>query len=316
MRRNLMLAATLLLGGLLGGLAATGWFSRDVKAEEKPAAGKEAEQPSAEMAAVRKTADEFTRAFNAGDARAVAAFWTKDGEFVGPDGETVRGRADIEKLYTEFFRANPKARLEAQIDSVRILGRSAALEEGALKLRLPNEPEPSISRYSVLHVRDDGRWHMASVREWVPDPQELVSVKDVEWLVGTWTASGPEAGLRITYAWDEDRAFLRGRYVLTKGDTVVNAGTQIIGKNPGGGLRSWHFDKSGTFGESVWAREENRWVIEAAGTLPDGSEVTAINLLIPLGKDAFTWQTVERTAAGSELPSAPPVKVTRTKAAP
>jgi hypothetical protein len=41
---------------------------------------------------VKKTAAAFTEAFNAGDAAAVAAFWTKDGEYVGPDGESLRGR--------------------------------------------------------------------------------------------------------------------------------------------------------------------------------------------------------------------------------
>jgi hypothetical protein len=155
---------------------------------------------------------------------------------------------------------------------------------------------------------------MASVQEWVPDPQELVTVKDLEWMLGTWTATGPEAEVKITFTWDEDRAFLRGRYVLTKGDRVLNAGTQVIGKNPGGGLRSWVFDKNGGFGESVWFRDENSWVMEAVGTLPDGSETTAVNIMIPLGKDEFTWQETGRTVAGVEIPDKPPVKVTRVKA--
>jgi uncharacterized protein (TIGR02246 family) len=284
-------------------------------AQDKPAPESKgpAKTESAEMAAVRKTADAFTKAFNAGDAKAVAAFWTKDGEYIGPDGESLRGRDQLEASYAEFFKQHPKAHIEVEIESVRLLGLYAALEEGMLKLTLPGDKEPGVSRYSVLHVRQDDGWHMASVREWIPDPQELVSVKDVEWLLGTWAAKGPEGEVRITYQWDEDKAYLRGRYVLTSKGKVLNAGTQVIGKNPGGGLRSWVFDKSGTFGESVWWRDGNRWVIEAAGTLPDGSERTAVNILIPLGKDAFTWQSVERTAAGSELPDTPPLKVTRVK---
>ena len=46
------------------------------------------------------------------------------------------------------------------------------------------EAAAGVSRYSVLHVREEDGWRMASVREWVPDPQELVTVKDVEWLLG------------------------------------------------------------------------------------------------------------------------------------
>ena len=48
--------------------------------------------------------------------------------------------------------------------------------------------------------------------------------------------------------------------------------------------------------------------------LPDGSAVSATNILIPLGKDAFTWQSVDRTAAGTALPNTPPVRVTRVQA--
>src|SRR5262249_16253251 len=110
------------------------------------------------------------------------------------------------------------------------------------------------------------------------------------------------------------RAFLRCRYTLKKEGKVVSAGTQVIGKDPAGDLRSWLFDKSGSFGESAWTRDEGRWLIEATAVLPDGSEVTATNILVPPGKDSFTWQSVERTAAGAELPDLPPVKVTRVKA--
>ena len=285
-------------------------------AQDKPAEGDKdkGKTDSAEMAAVRKTAEAFTKAFNAGDARAMAAFWTKDGEYVGPGGEPIRGRAEIEKTYAEFFKKHPKATVEVEIASVRLLGRQTALEEGSLKLTLPGDKEPGVSRYSVLHVREEDGWRMASVREWVPDPQELVSLKDVEWLLGDWVAGAGDIEVRISYAWDEDRAFLRGRYVRKHKGKALSSGTQVIGKNPGGGLRSWIFDSSGTFGESVWTRDEGRWVIEAAGTLPDDSEVTAVNILIPLGKDAFSWQSTERTAAGSELPDSPPLKVTRVKA--
>jgi uncharacterized protein (TIGR02246 family) len=112
-----------------------------------------------------RTAEAFAKAFNAGDAQAVAAFWTRDGEFVGAEGETVRGRELIEKSYREFFKKHPKAAIEVEIQSVRRLGRHAALEEGRLSLRLPGDREPGQSRYSVLHVREGDSWKMASVRE-------------------------------------------------------------------------------------------------------------------------------------------------------
>src|SRR5262249_20872068 len=165
-------------------------------------------------------------------------------------------------------------------------------------------------------VRGGGRWEVGSVREWVPDPATDVSVKDIEWLIGNWTAKGEGGELRISYTFDENKMFIHGKYSLTKDGKVVHSGTQIIGKDPTGGLRSWVFDGSGTFGDSTWTRDGKKWVIEADGTLPDGSEITAVNVLIPLGPDAFTWQSTKRTAGGVELPDQPPVKGTRGKGAP
>jgi hypothetical protein len=52
-----------------------------------------------------------------------------------------------------------------------------------------------VSRYSVLHVREDDGWRMASVREWVPDPTELVTLQDVAWSIGDKKTTVFEAGL-------------------------------------------------------------------------------------------------------------------------
>ncbi|HKI37617.1 MAG TPA: SgcJ/EcaC family oxidoreductase [Gemmataceae bacterium] len=314
-----MAAALLVAAGALAGWFAAGGkmvfpaFADEKAGDGAPPARAEAKDDSADSSAIRKEADEFVKAFNKGDAKAVAAFWTKDGEYVGPDGETLRGREAIEKGYADFFKKNPRASLEVKVESLRLFGRHTAVEEGTLKLRLAADKEAAESRYSVLHVHDDDGWHLAQVREWLPDAAELVSLKDVEWLIGEWRAKRDEAELHVSYAWDEDRAFLRGRYSLKKDGKVVSSGTQVIGKDPAGGLRSWVFDSSGSFGESSWSRDGDRWVIAAGGMLPNGSEVTATNVLIPLGKDAFTWQSIERTAGGVSLPETPPIKVTRVK---
>jgi uncharacterized protein (TIGR02246 family) len=281
-----------------------------------PAPGKagEVKQESPEAAAVRQKTAEFVAAFNKGDAKAAAHCWMKDGEFIGPDGNTLHGRRAIEKGYIEFFKKNPKARLELHTQSLRQFGHHAALEAGTLKLRLPGSRQPAESRYSVLHVRDADGWHMASVHEWTPDPAELVSLRDLEWLVGEWVGKAGGTEVRTRYSWDEDRAFLHCRYTLKKDGKVVSSGLQVIGKDPAGGLRSWQFDRSGRVGESLWSRDGDHWVIEANAPLPDGGEAHTVNLLIPRGKDAFTWQPGKHTASGTPLPEMPPLKITRVKA--
>jgi uncharacterized protein (TIGR02246 family) len=272
-----------------------------------------AKSESADVAAIRKSTAEFVKAFNAGEAKAAAAQWTKDGEYTGPDGETIRGRAVLEKNYADFFRKYPGARLEGRVESVRLLGRHTAVEEGTLRVRLPGEPAPEDVRYSALHIRDGDTWRVATVREWVPDAAAQASLKDLEWLIGDWEARGKDTEVRTDYRWGDDKLTIRCRYTVKKDGQVVAAGTQVIGRDPARGLRSWLFDRSGAFGESAWARDGDRWVIDAAGSLPDGSEMTAVNLLVPIDRDTFTWQSTERTVAGNSMPDVPPVRVARVK---
>jgi uncharacterized protein (TIGR02246 family) len=297
----LLLAVTLGAGALMRSDA-------QEKEKTKTETGKD---DSAALAAVRKTADGFTETFNKGDAKGMAAFWTKEGEYIDDAGTEVRGRDAIEKQYAEFFKASPKATIEISIHSVRLLSRTTAVEEGTVKVTVPGRDEQDVSRYSVLHVKEEDGWKMASVREWEPDPSELVSLKDLEWIVGTWTCKEKEVEAKMTYAWDANKAFLKCDFRVAKGDATVTSGTQVIGKDPFGGLRSWQFDQSGGFGEWAWAKDGNRWVIESSTTLPDGREATSVYLLIPIDKDSFTWQSVDNAIDGVELADNPPVKLTR-----
>jgi hypothetical protein len=60
-------------------------------------------------------------------------------------------------------------------------------------------------------------------------------------------------------------------------------------------------------------RVEGRWINEATGVLPDGTEVTSLNVLVRLDDDSFTWQTTDREVDGIPVGDLPPVKVTRVK---
>src|ERR1051325_4683460 len=53
--------------------------------------------------AIRKAGQSFLKAYLSGDAKAVAAHWTENGEYFADDGTVLRGRAEIEKSYAELF---------------------------------------------------------------------------------------------------------------------------------------------------------------------------------------------------------------------
>ena len=65
------------------------------------------EDRPADREAVRKALDGFVAAFQKGDAKAVAAGWTAEGEYISDDGTVFRGRPALEKAYAEFFTTNP-----------------------------------------------------------------------------------------------------------------------------------------------------------------------------------------------------------------
>jgi len=307
--------ALLAVGVFIGGHA---WFRAQAKVPpaENPTPRVSAPLAPADEtpeAGIKKITEEYVKAFNAGDAKALSTLWTAQGEYIGIDGDVVRGQTAIEKSLAEVFKAHPKLQITIQLESIQSIGRQTARADGIVKLKDPNSTEVTETRYSALHVLEDGQWRAALVREWMPDPGLGAASKHLDWLVGEWTAKGEGGNIAMSYAWDENKTFLRGKYSITKDGKTVTSGTQMIALNPAGGLRSWTFDSSGTFCSALWTRDENRWIDEATGVLPDGTEITSVNVLIPLGPDAFTWQTTERAADGVPIPPLPPVKVTRAK---
>jgi uncharacterized protein (TIGR02246 family) len=264
-------------------------------------------------AGIKAITAEYVKAFNAGDAKTAAALWTTEGEYIGDDGETHKGRAEIEKGLAAFLKANPKATVEIQVENARVLGRGIASAEGLVRVTVPGADTPDESRYSALHVLEDGKWHAASVRELALDPATDITVKAMDWIIGEWTAKGDTGEVKLTYKWDENKVFISGFYEITKDGKRLSGGTQVIGRNPGGGLRSWTFDNSGTTNHGIWVKDGSRWLNEVTGLLTDGSEITSLNIIVPLSPDSFTWQTTDRAAAGLPLPALPPLKVTRVK---
>jgi uncharacterized protein (TIGR02246 family) len=282
---------------------------------EKPLPVKAADEPkdpkrADDEAAIRKATDDFIKAVEKGDAKAVAAAWTEDGEYIDDDGTTLRGRAAIEAAYVKAFAKKKNPKMEIKIDSIRFPSKDTAIEEGYAKRFHGDGDHPTCSRYSVLHVREGGKWLIALLREW---PDEGVSLRDLDWLIGTWEAKTEDAEVRTTYEWDANKNSIHCKVAIKgKGRTLL--ATQIILKDPRTGqLRSWMFDDDGGFGDGAWTRDGKRWVIEASGVEADGGELTAKNILTPVDKDSFTWQSMDRTQDGDELPNIPPIKVTRVK---
>jgi hypothetical protein len=66
----------------------------------------EKKTPAAESddTAIRATAEAFVKAFNRGDAKAVAGLWTEKGTMADERGEIFKGRKAIEAQYAALFK--------------------------------------------------------------------------------------------------------------------------------------------------------------------------------------------------------------------
>jgi len=280
------------------------------KLNAQGAGQKEDGNQAADKAALKQTVQSLIAAIEAGDARAMAAHWTENGEYLADDGTAFRGRVAIEKEYLRAFaKRTAKVKAEFEVDSIRFPSKDTAIEEGYFKVRVGKDA-PITSKFSILHVREGGQWLMAVVREW---PNAGVVIRDLDWLIGSWAAKNDDVEIQSTYKWWGNKTFIRGEFSIKQKDRAAS-GFQMIGRDPAtGDIRSWAFDPDGSFGEGVWTREGKKWFQESAGVLPDGTTISMTNIITQLDHDAFTFQSVDRTVGGEDVADLPPVRVNRVK---
>jgi len=302
-QRNILLAA-----GLAVAVLCVGFMTAQDKKDKGP-------EREADKQAIEKLSKDFAQAYEKRDAAAVAANYTLEGEYIRNDGEPIRGRAEIEKGYAEFFKTlKGKPKLEIQLDGLRFTSADSAVVE--VTLRLKNEEGELIAtswRNSLL-VREGGQWKVAIVQEWDRDDALDVSLNELEWLIGTWQASNKDREVTTAYEWDENKAFIRGKFTVKEAGKVVESGTQMIGKdNAAGAIHSWVFSSDGSFGDGLWTREGKKWTVDVSGTTPGGSELTATAIYIRIDANTYTWQSVDQAVDGDPIPDTQPIKVTKQK---
>ncbi len=89
-----------------------------------------AADPDPQEAAIHKTAEAFVEAFHKGDAKAVAAFWTQDGDYVDDTGRVLKGRKAIEDSFTELFAGSKGLKLRIDVANLKFPTLDLAIEDG------------------------------------------------------------------------------------------------------------------------------------------------------------------------------------------
>lgn len=265
------------------------------------------EEPSPEVAGLQQAAADFVLAYNAKDPAAIAALFTENGEITDlRAGDTTTGRVDIQLRYAEIFAAGDVPSVAIEVDSVRLVGKDLAIEDGTLHFTPPgdNAPAKSTAYTAVLQKSADGAWQIASTRSLADTTgaagrlAELASA-----LKGDWTAMRDGLRLDLAFGWDGSGNFVAGEMLATTADgdpqsTNLRIGWDAARKT----ITWWSFDDGGGFAKGDWTPTEDGWLIRTEGSTADGESTSANQTLKIEGKDTLLWTAKDRLVDGEKLP--------------
>lgn len=278
-----------------------------------------AQQPKDEGRAANKERREaFIAAYEKGNAKAVAAFWTPDATYIDQDGGEHKGRAAIEKLYAKTFAGNKGAKLAIHVTSAKHVTPDVILEDGITEVTAAGGGFPIAARFAAVLVKQDGEWYLQRLQETEPRlPSNADRLADVEWLIGEWIGENEKGeSASAMYDWAENNNFIVSAFATTLDGVPVVGGTQWIGWDAvEKQVRSWSFYSGGGFGEAVWNRDGDTWKLKVKARTAAGSAVTATNLVTRTDDDHMTWQVTRLTVDGKAVPDLTPIKLKRLKAA-
>jgi uncharacterized protein (TIGR02246 family) len=273
---------------------------------QAPAAREPTVDPAraADTRAIADVVNAFTKAFEAADAKAVAMLFTDDAQ-VSDESGTTKGRTNIEARFAAYFAQMPKPRLTIKVDGLRFVSPDVAIEDGRadVKSEMPGAKTES-SKYTVVYVRQDGKWLHSSLRDMPADePPVAERLKELEWLVGDWVNESHEAVVQSTCKWSDDRHYLLRDFVIhVQGKPALKVSQRIGWDAAAKQVRSWVFDSDGGFAEGLWTRAGDRWTIKAQGTRRDGKVATATQVITQTGRDHLRWTSYDRTTGGDLIP--------------
>ena len=301
------------------GIKAAETFS--TKPTEKDSA-KTSAQPSkrsADEEAIRQTDDVFVKAYGQGNAKAVAALFTADAEYVDELGNVFQGRDAIEESLKEFFAENPGCKLEMNIDTIRFISPGVAVEDGTTSITRAEGETAADSLYTTVHVKTDGKWLAASVRDHAPKNRRLhrSQLQQLGWLVGDWVDEGDDSIVHFNCQSVDSGNFLLRKFTIQVAGQEAMSGTQRIGWDPlTGKLRAWIFDSEGGYAEGYWHHDGANWLLKSTGVTADGQNASSTSIYTFVNEQTMTWQSVHHEIAGVQLPDSEVITIVRQAPAP
>ena len=127
-----------------------------------------------DRAAIQQMLVDWVRAYNAHDAKALAAIYAKDAD-LSHKMKLLKGREAIQRLWQERFDKNPNIKTKQTSLEVRFLSPTLALETGYWEDDGVDDPESlkigKVGMWTCVHQKIGGKWLVISDRAWPKQPE-------------------------------------------------------------------------------------------------------------------------------------------------
>lgn len=254
--------------------------------------------------AIRTTAKAYLAALEKGDAKALAEYWTTDGDYIDDLGNA-HPASELAAEAEPTAGQGPRPKMKVTASKIRFLTDDVAIEDGASEVELPDAKGAPIVRghFHAVWVKQTGRWRLASLCEIPIESAVDPRLSDLGWMVGSWTADRGGARLEVNVQWNATETFLLRDIKAIDDGKVVFRGSQRMGWDPlTGKLKSWSFDSDGGYDEATWTKDGDSWVGQATGVLPDGRQSSATTVITFDGKDSYVRQVLAGRVQGEPTP--------------
>lgn len=255
---------------------------------------------------VSNSVKQYSEGFAKQDAKAIAAMFTAEAEYVDAGGTVFHGRQIIEAELKASFEQDPPGSLEINVVSIRPIAAGLLIEEGVSTFTPRQNGSATRTHYTATHVRQvDGSWLLASVRELESaeaTPHE--QLKALAWLEGRWREENGNTVVKTEWKWSEDRNFLLSDFTIQTNGKDALKGTHRIGWDAERRqFRSWIFDASGGNADGWWsAAEDGSWSVHLGGIGATGIRRSSVMTYARDGADAIVVTQTKQTQAGVGMP--------------
>jgi uncharacterized protein (TIGR02246 family) len=266
--------------------------------------------------AIRAGAETYAKLYNAHDSKGLAQLFTPKAETIDEDDNLIKGRDAIEAAFKGVFEQHPESSMTIEVDSVRVLTPSLAIEEGTTRSKHSPDDIETVLTYVAIQAKIDGKWLLVSVHDYDAPETELTPHERLEinlsWLIGEWVDEGADSNIHTVCHWDESGNFLVQEFEVNIGGENARSGTTRIGWN---GVtkqfQSWVFGSDGGHATGSWVLDGDRWIIKAQGATAKGEVGSSTNYYRLIDADTIAWGSFNRVLDGESLDDAPEVIVKR-----